>query len=279
MMPANRKYKNCQVQNDVVCLQSNTEDKKETAQGGTSCLITKQDMSSGMNSTSALNEKAMQKLEGRLRGLGLSPASEGHGQDSAFVKVLYTLELSLLETQNANILLQRKLTDIEGDRGGDGTIQEKNNNLELENLNLLSMFNLVQARLSEVYERFCGSGTITRTVKSPGENCEKLKVKLQVSQQTVELQEKLKTLTTDLKQFQDKEVKLALTEKEDNVQFLALTTTKLHARVEDLTIQIKELTSRNSVYERELQAANKAIRGYRNTSEAKRLKGVNENNA
>ena len=153
MMPANREDKNCQVKNDVVCLQSKTEDTKEMGQGSTpaSCLIKQtQEMSSGMNSTSALNEKAMQKLE-----------------------------LSLLETQNANILLQRKLTDIEGDRGADGTIQEKNNNLELENLNLLSMFNLVQARLSEVYERFCGRGTITRTVKSPGtgENFEKLKVK------------------------------------------------------------------------------------------------------
>ena len=48
-------------------------------------------------------------------------------------------------------------------------------------------------------------------------------------------------------------------------------------RIQELNVQIKELTDCNSIYEKELNAANKAIKGCRNTSEAKRLKGVQEN--
>ena len=48
-------------------------------------------------------------------------------------------------------------------------------------------------------------------------------------------------------------------------------------QIRDLNAQIKELTDWNYVYEKELHAANKAINGYRNPSETKRLRGVQEN--
>jgi len=288
------KHKSYAVRQHASSLQNeNDKNKSEKTQEGAGAYISSSESSKGNkifrgDSTSALTDEAIKKLEKRLKSLGLFPARESEtDQDLAFTKTLYSLELSLLESQNKNTLLQKKLTDIEKGKDEPDVIQEKSNHLELENLNLVSMFNLVQARLSEVYARFCGDSTSTKHAEETQQSNDKttevkstemLKLNLMVSQQTVnDLQKELKAVTADLKHFKYKELGRSIqVDGEENVQFLKLTINKLHGQIEDLTIQIKELTGSNSFYDNELQAANKAITGYRNTSVAKRFKGLCE---
>jgi len=57
---------------------------------------------------------------------------------------------------------------------------------------------------------------------------------------------------------------------------LTHTTDVLRTKIKAFFTEIEELSSNTKEYERELKAANKAIEMYRNTSETRRLKGLND---